>query len=244
LTVVTTTTPRLELDVDLAVGRLHALRAAVPSTAVHYAVTANPHPELLRRLRRAGLEPDLLDLGGGFPARYEQDHPALQGYGEAIEVALQVTFGDDRPKIILEPGRGICGDAGTLVTSVLGVLHRGGRRSVFLDTGVFHGLGRPGTSRSATGSPPRRTAGPTGPAVLAGPTCNGADALDERTPVSLPLALAEGDQVRLHSTGASTSCHSSVGFNGFPPLPTVLVGGPDGTKAPLPSPRLVTSHAG
>jgi ornithine decarboxylase len=45
----------------------------------------------------------------------------------------------------------------------------------------------------------------------------------ERTPVALPLALTEGDVVRLESAGAYTTCYSTVGFNGFEPLPTVLV---------------------
>ena len=49
------------------------------------------------------------------------------------------------------------------------------------------------------------------------------DVLDERDPVALPLTLREGDLVRFSSAGASTTCHSTVGLNGFAPLPTVLV---------------------
>jgi ornithine decarboxylase len=41
--------------------------------------------------------------------------------------------------------------------------------------------------------------------------------------VDLPLGLAEGDRVRLLGTGAYTSCYSTVGFNGFPPLVTHVV---------------------
>ena len=65
--------------------------------------------------------------------------------------------------------------------------------------------------------------GPVGPCVLAGPTCDSADVLYERVPVRLPLSLAEGDTVRLMSAGAYTTCYSTVGFNGFPPLRTRLV---------------------
>jgi ornithine decarboxylase len=39
--------------------------------------------------------------------------------------------------------------------------------------------------------------------------------------VQLPIDLAEGDEVRLLSAGAYTTCYSSVGFNGFAPLPTL-----------------------
>ena len=56
--------------------------------------------------------------------------------------------------------------------------------------------------------------------MLAGPTCDSADVLYEHAMVQLPIDLAEGDEVRLQSAGAYTSCYSSVGFNGFAPLPT------------------------
>ena len=65
-------------------------------------------------------------------------------------------------------------------------------------------------------------AGPTGPCVLAGPTCDSADVLYETTPVRLPLSLAEGDELRIHAAGAYSTCYSTVGFNGFAPLPTVI----------------------
>ena len=50
----TTQTPRLELHVPTALTRFRQLRAALPGTAVHYAVKANPHPVLLRALVAAG----------------------------------------------------------------------------------------------------------------------------------------------------------------------------------------------
>ncbi|NCW54766.1 MAG: hypothetical protein EBV97_13420, partial [Rhodobacteraceae bacterium] len=35
--------------------------------------------------------------------------------------------------------------------------------------------------------------------------------------------LAAGDRVLIEETGAYTASYSSVGFNGFPPLKTVIV---------------------
>jgi ornithine decarboxylase len=65
--------------------------------------------------------------------------------------------------------------------------------------------------------------GPCGPTVLAGPTCDSADILYEKTEYRLPLGLKVGDKVQILSTGAYTSTYASVGFNGFAPLKTYCI---------------------
>jgi ornithine decarboxylase len=170
-------------------------------------------------LRAEGLEPWLLDLGGGFPTALDAQCPPPEAYGEAIERHLTDAFGAERPTTIAEPGRGIAAEAGVLHASVIGVVHRAGTRWVFLDAGVFTGLVE--TLDEAIRYPlATDVPGPTGPCVLAGPTCDSADVLYERVPVELPLALAEGDRVRFHCAGVYTATYSSVGFNGFAPLAT------------------------
>ena len=172
--------------------------------------------------RAAGLHPWLLDLGGGFPARLDGEPLPIADYGRAIETHLETAFGADRPRTLAEPGRGVVGDAGTVVASVVGVVDRGGSRWVFVDAGVFTGLVETLDEAIRYRLETPGVTGPTGPCVLAGPTCDSADVLYETTPVQLPLSLAEGDELRIHAAGAYSTCYSTVGFNGFAPLPTVV----------------------
>ena len=95
---------------------------------------------VFRTLRRQGVDLRLLDLGGGFPAHLEGGCPPLAAYGAAIERHLSRHFGDRRPETLVEPGRAVVGDAGTLVSTVVAVVRRGRTRWVFLDAGVFTGL--------------------------------------------------------------------------------------------------------
>ncbi|WP_255693476.1 type III PLP-dependent enzyme [Actinomycetospora soli] len=170
----------------------------------------------------AGLPVGELNLGGGFPTRHAAGPvPALRDIAAAVDAEL----GDWRPHLVAEPGRALVADAGVLVAEVVLVTERAGRRWVYLDVGRYQGLAEtegemivyrlrcPGHAGSA----------PRGPVVLAGPTCDGDDVLYRHADVRLPLDLAPGDVVEFLGAGAYTSSYASVGFNGLPPLPTVIL---------------------
>src|ERR1700733_9035632 len=65
--------------------------------------------------------------------------------------------------------------------------------------------------------------GPFEAAVLAGPSCDSADILYDRSGYQLPADLRIGDRIQVLSTGAYTSSYSSVWFNGFEPLRSFFV---------------------
>ena len=134
--------------------------------------------------------------------------------------AMTRHFGNHLPEIILEPGRFIVGDAGVVQSEVVLVTRKGDDpvRWVYLDIGRFGGLAETEGEAIKYNIATPHDGGPTGPVNIAGPTCDGADILYERSHYRLPLDLATGDMVTLESTGAYVTTYASQRFNGFAPL--------------------------
>jgi ornithine decarboxylase len=176
--------------------------------------------EVFAEARELGASPDIVNLGGGFPAHYVDQVPAIAVYGAAIMGSLQRHFGDALPEIMAEPGRYMVADAGLLRTEVVLVSDRSlsEKRWVYLDCGKFGGLAETMDEAIRYRLRTAHDGGPTCPVVLAGPTCDSADVLYEKADYELPVALRDGDRLDILSTGAYTTTYSAVGFNGFPPL--------------------------
>ncbi len=165
----------------------------------------------------------MVNLGGGFPTKYLKNVPSVKTYGSAIFRALRKHFGNRIPETIIEPGRGMVGNAGVIEAEVVLVSKKSNEddvRWVYLDIGKFGGLAE--TMDESIRYPIRtpRDGGDLGACVIAGPTCDSADVLYEKEPYMLPVSLEIGDKVLIEGTGAYTATYSSVAFNGFPPLKT------------------------
>ena len=181
---------------------------------------------LFTTLSEKGIELKLINLGGGFPARYRSRIPAIDAYGEAIMAAMTKHFGNNLPQMIVEPGRGIAGDAGVIQAEVVLIATKSyddKRRWIYLDIGKFGGLPESMGEAIQYRIKTPRDGGPRGPVVLAGPTCDEVDVLYDKAGYQLPLGLEVGDKVQILSAGAYTTTYSSVGFNGFPPLKAYYV---------------------
>jgi ornithine decarboxylase len=172
-------------------------------------------------LRARGLELRMINMGGGFPIRYRKPIPALEDIAQGIQAAMTREFGNDLPDAIIEPGRAIVGDAGVLAAEVVLVAEKdygASERWVYLDVGKFGGLAETQDEAIQYRFRTPRDGGESGRVVIAGPTCDGADVLYERTGYELPKALAVGDPVEILAAGAYTTTYASIGFNGFAPL--------------------------
>jgi ornithine decarboxylase len=175
---------------------------------------------LFTDLREAQVNLRMVNLGGGFPTAYRDDVPGIDQFGLAIMGAMTKHFGNALPEMLIEPGRFLVADAGVVSAEVVLVSRRGDDpvRWVYLDIGRFGGLaeteGEAIKYRIAT----EHDGDETGPVAIAGPTCDGADILYEKSNYRLPVTLASGDRVSLLSTGAYVTTYASQRFNGFAPL--------------------------
>jgi ornithine decarboxylase len=216
----------------------HALKLGLAPYGVSFHVGSqqrNPHAwdralasaaAVFRECGERGMALAMVNLGGGFPTRYLKNVPTVKTYGASIFRALRKHFGNRIPETIIEPGRGMVGNAGVIEAEVVLVSRKSNEddvRWVYLDIGKFGGLAETmdESIRYAIRTP--RDGAETGPCVLAGPTCDSADVLYEREPYALPVSLEIGDKVLIEGTGAYTATYSAVAFNGFAPLKTVHI---------------------
>ncbi|HEY9079134.1 type III PLP-dependent enzyme [Magnetovibrio sp.] len=182
--------------------------------------------KLFERASAQGVDLRMIDMGGGFPSRYRADVQPVEDYADKIMSAMVRHFGAALPEMILEPGRSLVGDAGVIQAEVVLTSKKSAsedKRWVYLDIGKFSGLAETMDEAIKYRILTPHDGGETGPVVLAGPTCDSADILYEKTAYEMPLALEAGDKVLILSTGAYTTTYSAVNFNGFAPLEAVCI---------------------
>jgi ornithine decarboxylase len=182
---------------------------------------------VFRECAERGIHLSMVNLGGGFPTKYLKSVPAVKAYGESIFRALSKHFGNRIPETIIEPGRGMVGNAGVIESEVV-LISKKSRdedetRWVYLDIGKFGGLAETMDESIRYPIKTERDEDTRVPCVLAGPTCDSADVLYEKEPYMLPFSLEIGDKVLIEGTGAYTTTYSAVAFNGFPPLKSYVI---------------------
>ncbi|MCY4262523.1 MAG: hypothetical protein OXC97_04315, partial [Candidatus Dadabacteria bacterium] len=104
-----------------------------PKNADMYEIAAKKISRLAKKIEKElGFKIKYIDLGGGFPSVKE-----LSPYVNKVTNPLIHEFGEDRPVLLLEPGRAIVKDAVSLITTVLASRKlRNGQRTVTTDAGI------------------------------------------------------------------------------------------------------------
>lgn len=155
---------------------------------------------------------NLLDIGGGFPAPYDDTVKPFGELAKKINAELDRLFPKDI-QILAEPGRFMVATAATAVSKIIGKAVRDGKLCYYIDDGVYHTFSgilfdhcqyhlnsfRKGKKQICT---------------VFGPTCDALDvvSMSEELPPNLEL----GDLLYSKNIGAYSIASSTV-FNGFPP---------------------------
>jgi len=201
----------------------HVGSQCVAASAWVQAITAMGR--LMAQLGSDGITLRMLDLGGGFPARYDDPVPSISQIGRVVSASLRDLLPYAPELVVAEPGRHLVAETAVMVAGVLGREQRAGEEWLYLDVGAYNGLIETQqtvgqwrfplwTSRSDHGVVPHT------PYTVTGPTCDSSDTMFYGA--ALPVTMAEGDRVFVGSAGAYTLSYASS-FNGFPPPATLFI---------------------
>ena len=160
---------------------------------------------------------NLVDIGGGFPAPYDDSVKPFRELARTINGELDRLFPKDI-QILAEPGRFLVATAGYTVSKVIGKAVREGKPSYYINDGVYHTYS--GVIFDHCKYPVRAfKKGPARISAVYGPTC---DALDVVSMAENLPELNRDDLVYSENIGAYSHA-SSTHFNGFPPATVVHV---------------------
>jgi diaminopimelate decarboxylase len=179
--------------------------------------------ELVESLKKDGIVLPRLDLGGGLGVPYEATRNEMPPLPADYGALVKEVFGSSGCSLLLEPGRLLVGNAGTLVSQVLFV-KRGESRNFVICDAAMNDLLRPAMYDAHHDiRPVTEPAAGSGyaPYDVVGPICETGDTFARQR--SLP-PLAEGDLIAFATAGAYGATMSST-YNSRPLVPEVLVKG-------------------
>ena len=194
-----------------------------------YVVAVEKILPLIDRLRDKGHTIEAIDLGGGYGADYESDTvPSAAEYAAGIAPLLK----NKDVKLILEPGKSICANAGVMLTRVLYIKQGGSKKFVITDAGMndlirpslydaFHFIWPAEVDEKFAAHERTKDFKPKGAEIVdvVGPICEGADffAKDRALP-----PVKRGDMLAIFAAGAYGFTMSS-NYNARPRAAEVLV---------------------
>jgi ornithine decarboxylase len=161
---------------------------------------------------------NLLDIGGGFPAPYDNTVKPFSELAKKINAELDRLFPKEI-QILAEPGRFMVATAATAISKIIGKAVRDGKLCYYIDDGVYHTFSgilfdhcqyhleafKKGQKQICT---------------VFGPTCDALDVVSMSE--ELPANLGLGDLLYSKNIGAYSIASSTV-FNGFPPAKLIHI---------------------
>jgi ornithine decarboxylase len=164
-------------------------------------------------IKKTKINPDIINLGGGFPAIYPDLRPEpLINYMKEIKKSLSNLKLDKLPEIICEPGRAIVAESGSTIVKVL--LRK--KHSLYLNDGTYGTLFDAGVPNFILPTKMITNGRIQSKKLIAfnffGPTCDSLDYM--KGPFLLPNNIKEGDYIEIGQLGAY-GLTFRTNFNGF-----------------------------
>jgi len=185
----------------------------VGSQCMHKISFAKGINEIGKIIKKTKIVPDVINVGGGFPAVYPDLIPEpLDNYLDVIKESLKNLKLEKAPEIFCEPGRAIVAEAGSTIVKVL--LKK--KNKLYINDGTYGSLfdaGVPNFVLPAKMITNGRVVSKKKTAFnFYGPTCDSLDYM--KGPFLLPNNIKEGDYIELGQLGAYGTTFRTK-FNGF-----------------------------
>ena len=169
---------------------------------------------IINEANKKGINCNLINIGGGFPAKYQTEDLSLEEIGPHLNRSLVAGI-----EYIAEPGRAIVAESSVIISTIIGIEKRQGKMWVFLDVGLFQAFIGANRFKPFPYKPilyskqyVLKEAGPFANVVLTGPSCDSFDIIIDDA--QLPSNIKLGDKVMFPNAGAYTIVYGSE-FNGF-----------------------------
>ena len=162
---------------------------------------------------------NLIDIGGGFPAPYDESVKPFRELARIINREIDRLFPKDI-QILAEPGRFMVATAAVAVSKIIGKAVRDGKVCYYINDGVYHTFSGVIFDHCHYHLKSFKK-GSTQICSVFGPTCDALDVVSMAE--ELPGDLELGDLLYSENIGAYSHA-SSTYFNGFPPATVVHVG--------------------
>ena len=201
----------------LRLAKAHAKKVGlsfhVGSQCMHPISYAKGINEVGNIIKKTKIVPDIINVGGGFPAIYPDLNPQpLENYMHEIKKAFDHLKLENKPELLCEPGRALVAESGSSIVKV--ILRK--KQKIYINDGTYGSLFDAGvlnfvlpTRMIPNG---RMTSKKLTAYSLYGPTCDSADFM--KGPFVLPNNLKEGDYIEIGQLGAYSLTFRTK-FNGF-----------------------------
>jgi ornithine decarboxylase len=172
---------------------------------------------VMREARSRGREIKILDIGGGFPVRYDPHVKPFQLLARKINAEIDRLFAREI-EILAEPGRFLVATAAVSAARIIGKTFRDGRTCYYIDDSVYHTFSGIVFDHCQYRLRAFKK-GETEICTVFGQTCDGMDTIVQAE--ALPKLEIE-DLLYSENIGAYSNA-SSTWFNGFAPAKIVHV---------------------